>query len=164
MAGEIADGVTLYNPGGDNMRPAGLFTLQGQEPTKISSAGAGDTIALGRLEDVATGDTLSVEKGTVAHLAPLEMPTPVYGLCVEAADRKDEVKLSTSLSKIIDEDPSLVLEHNQHTNEMVLWGHGEIHLRVALERLAGKYGIKDLSTGEQTSGDLPDLLRKVGGG
>ncbi|MGI9481895.1 MAG: elongation factor G [Hyphomicrobiales bacterium] len=142
MAGEIADGATLYNPAGDNMRPAGLFKLQGQEPTKVTSAVAGETLALGRLEDASTGDTLSVEKGAVAPLAPLELPSPVYGLCVEATDRKDEVKLSTSLNKIIDEDPSLVLEHNQHTNEMVLWGHGEIHLRVTLERLAGKYGIQ----------------------
>ncbi|MGI9371821.1 MAG: elongation factor G [Hyphomicrobiales bacterium] len=142
LSGEIADGVTLYNANGDGMRPAGLFTLMGQEPNKISSARVGDTIALGRLEEAATGDTLYVEKDGGAQLATLHLPAPVFGQCVEATDRKDEVKLSTSLHKLIDEDPSLTLEHNQHTNEMVLWGHGEIHLRVALERLAGKYGVK----------------------
>ena len=113
----------------------------GQETEKIYSAKAGDTIALGRMEEAETGDTLSVDKANAAQIAPLNLPAPVYGLCIEASDRKDEVKLTTSLHKLIEEDPSLSLEHNQHTNEMVLWGQGEIHLRVALERLAGKYGI-----------------------
>jgi elongation factor G len=141
VSGEIADGVTLFSPSGEGMRPAGLFALMGQEPAKISSARTGDTVALGRLEGAATGDTLTVDKSTARQIAPLVLPAPVYGLCIEASDRKDEVKLTTSLHKLMEEDPSLTLEHNQHTNEMVLWGQGEIHLRVALERLAGKYGI-----------------------
>ena len=56
-------------------------------------------------------------------------------------DRKDEVKLTSSIAKLIEEDPSLSLEHNANTHEMVLWGQGEVHLRVALERLQGKFGV-----------------------
>ena len=56
-------------------------------------------------------------------------------------DRKDEVKLTSSIAKLIEEDPSLSLEHNANTHEMVLWGQGEMHLRVALERLQGKFGV-----------------------
>ena len=57
----------------------------------------------------------------------------VYGLAVSAKERKDEVKLGTSLAKIVEEDPSIRIDNNQDTNEMVLWGQGEMHLRVALE-------------------------------
>ena len=70
------------------------------------------------------------------------MPSePVYGFAISVADRKDEVKLTGAIAKLVEEDPSLSLEHNQETHEMVLWGQGEMHLRVALERLPGKFGV-----------------------
>ena len=68
-------------------------------------------------------------------------PRPVYGIAIELKDRKDEVKLSAALAKLIDEDPSLILEHSKDTHQVVLWGQGEMHLRVALERLKRKYAI-----------------------
>ncbi len=65
----------------------------------------------------------------------------MYGLAIAVADRKDEVKLTSAVAKLTEEDPSLALVHNQDTHEMVLWGQGEMHLRVALERLASKFGV-----------------------
>ncbi len=141
LSGDLSDGATLYDGAGNSARVSGIFQVMGQEPSKIGSATAGDTIGLGRLDEAATGQTLSSEKGEATQVAPLKISPPVYGLAIMAADRKDEVKLTTSLQKVLEEDPSLILEHNAETHEMVLWGQGEMHLRVGLERLEGKYGI-----------------------
>ena len=70
---------------------------------------------------------------------------PVFGLAIAAKEKKDEVKLTAAIAKIIEEDPSISLTHSQDMGEMVLWGQGEMHLRVALEKLVRKYGI-DAST------------------
>jgi len=141
LSGEIADGAVLYGAKGEDERVAGVFTLMGQEPRKQDKAAAGDTVALGRLESVATGETLSSEKGTPKQLVGIKLLEPVYGMALSARERKDEVKLTGALAKIMEEDPSILLEHNQTSHEMVVWGQGEMHLRVALERLTGKYGI-----------------------
>ena len=141
LAGEIVDGAVLYGAKGKDERVAGVFTLMGQEPRKQNKAAAGDTMALGRLENVATGETLSSEKGTAEQLVTIELPEPVYCMALAARERKDEVKLTGALAKIMEEDPSIAIEHNQTSHEMIVWGQGEMHLRVALERLTGKYGI-----------------------
>lgn len=141
LKGEIADGATLYGRAGKDGRVGGLFTLMGQETRKRDKALAGDTVALGRLEDVATGETLTDTKGAAPQLHPVVPMAPVYGLALDVNDRKDEVKLTTALARIVEEDPSLVVEQNTDTQELVLWGQGEMHLRVALERLAEKYGV-----------------------
>lgn len=142
LQGSLGDSATLHGTSGEGERVAGLFSLKGAEPTKLDGATAGDTVALGRLDGVVTGETLYGDKGPGGQLVELDMPPPVYGKAIIAKQRKDEVKLTGALAKIIEEDPSLTLEHNQDSNEMVLWGQGEMHLRVALERLTGKYGIE----------------------
>ena len=76
---------------------------------------------------------------------PTETLSPVYGLAITATNRKDEVKISAAIAKLRDEDPSLILEQHADLHQMVLRGQGEIHLKVAVERLSSKYGL-DLST------------------
>jgi elongation factor G len=141
MSGEIGDGATLYGRSDHDGRAAGVFTLRGAEPKKVASGKAGDTVALGRLEDFVTGETISTDKG-VQQIISAEPPRPVFGMAIAVSDRKDEVKLTSSVAKLIEEDPSISLVHDPDTREMVLWGQGEMHLRVALERLAGKFGVK----------------------
>jgi elongation factor G len=141
LSGEIADGATFYGGKGQDGRTAGLFTLMGVNPVKIAKAQSGDTVALGRLENFATGETISTTKGTTPQLVSISATPGVFGLAISVSDRKDEVKLTSSITKLIEEDPSLALEHNHDTHEMVLWGQGEMHLRVALERLEGKFGV-----------------------
>lgn len=140
LRGEVADGATVYGPHGEE-RIAGVFSMRGQEPAKRGAASAGETVALGRLESAVTGDMLTTEKGSVLDSVAPEPPTPVYGLAISAKERKDEVKLTTALGKINDEDPSLSLVHNNEVGQMELWGQGEMHLRVALERLERKFGV-----------------------
>jgi elongation factor G len=142
LSGTMADGQVLYGGRGQEGRVAGVFQLMGTEPKKIAAAKAGDTVALGRLEQMATGETISSAKGTTKQAFKLEVNPPVYGLAISVPDRKDEVKLTAAVAKLMEEDPSLSLVHNQDTHEMVLWGQGEMHLRVALERLAGKFGVR----------------------
>ncbi len=144
LAGNFADGTTVQG-GADDERISGIFTLMGQEPTKRGEAKAGDTVAFGRLDSVKTGDTLVAEKAKPAKLETLPPSQPVFGLAIAAKEKKDEVKLTAAIAKIIEEDPSISLTHSQDMGEMVLWGQGEMHLRVALEKLTSKYGI-DAST------------------
>jgi elongation factor G len=144
LTGAFADGLTVHG-GGDDERISGVFSVMGQEPVKRGEAKPGDTVAFGRLDSVKTGDTLVAEKGKAAKIATASTTAPVFGLAIAAKEKKDEVKLTAAIAKIIEEDPSISLTHSQDMGEMVLWGQGEMHLRVALEKLVRKYGI-DAST------------------
>ncbi|MCE2481488.1 MAG: elongation factor G [Alphaproteobacteria bacterium] len=134
--GQLAEGVLL-----NGIRPSGLFEMTGQQSRKRPNASMGDIVALGRMDGIAIGDTLS------SGAAPEPLPKaavlePVYGQAIAAVNRNDEVKLSGALSKLIEEDPSYLVEHNQDTHEMVLHGQGEIHLRVAVARLHNRSAVE----------------------
>jgi elongation factor G len=141
LGGTLKDGAVLHARDGRDARVAGVFALKGDAQTKLSEAKAGDTVALGRLEAMATGDTLSTAK-SVSPRIEIEQLVPVYSLAIETTDRKDEVKLTSAIHKLQEEDPSLHFEQNAELQEMSLAGQGEIHLKVAAEKLASKYGLK----------------------
>ncbi len=141
LTGEFGEGTTVVGDGTDE-RIAGVFSLMGQEAKKRGTAKAGDTVAFGRLEKVKTGEVLTAEKSGITQIARAALPNPVYGVGIELKERKDEVKLTTALARLMEEDPTLRLDHSKDTHQMVLWGQGEMHLRVTLERLQRKYGIE----------------------
>lgn len=122
-------------------RISGIFKMAGHSTEKISKASAGEVVAMGRLEGVNTGDTVSTNSD-VAELRRAETHQPVFGTALTAADRNDEVKLSGAMHKLLEEDPSLLFEHEDNTNQWLLRGQGEMHLRVAVERLENKYSLK----------------------
>ena len=137
-AGTIEDG-TVVN---DGQRIGGMYRMQGQQQTKIDKAHASDIVGLGRLEAIGTGDTVFPAEGPQVEPMPRAAPLPsVYAYSVRATRREDEVKISGAMSRLAQEDPSLRFEPNPDTQESVLWGQGEMHLKVALDRLAGKYGL-----------------------
>jgi elongation factor G len=141
LSGQVGDGTTLNSPTEEAGRVSGVLKLVGQVSEKRGPASAGETVAFGKLDHARTGETLSAGKQThkaVAEVAPLP---PVLAIAISAKDRKDDVKLGVALNKLLDEDPSLVVHHNPETHEVVVWGQGEMHLRVATERLADRYGI-----------------------
>ncbi|HEY7549538.1 MAG TPA: elongation factor G [Hyphomicrobiaceae bacterium] len=140
LAGEFGEGTVVHGPRAEE-RAAAAFSLMGQEARKRGLAKAGETVALGRLEKTLSSETLSADKAGCTQVAAPEPPQPVYGIAIGVKDRKDEVKLTSALSKLMEEDPSLRLDHAKDTHQMVLWGQGEMHLRVALERLKRKYGV-----------------------
>jgi elongation factor G len=141
LSGQLGDGVTLNSPNGEAGRVSGVFRLMGSSTEKRGPAAAGETVAFGKLDGARTGDTLS--SGKQAHAAVGEMkPYPgVLAIAISAKERKDDVKLGLALTKLVEEDPSLAVSHNPETHEVVVWGQGEMHLRVATERLADRFGI-----------------------
>ncbi|GAB2183887.1 elongation factor G [Roseibium sp. LAB1] len=141
LEGVVSDGDTLFLNGDREIKVSGLFSVFGQQANKIATAGKGDLVALGRLDDVQTGDLLSFENGAIENQQVPERRNPVLATAIAATQRKDEVRLSTALAKLVEEDRSLIVSQNQTTAETLLAGQGEMHLRVAQERLAGKYGL-----------------------
>jgi len=146
LTGTVGDGTVLYRHDGSDDRVSGLFHVMGQQATKRDKAMTGETVALGKVENARTGDTLTTVKGGGEQLVTLDLPEPVLATAVAPTEHKDEVKLSSALHKIVEEDPSLRVDHNQDTGETLLSGQGEMHFRVALERLTGKYGIEVATT------------------
>jgi elongation factor G len=141
MRGSLKDGAALYRNDGGDARIGGMFALKGFDQSKLGEAKAGDTVALGRLEGVQTGETLASAKIALPKVAIEELPV-VYGFAIETTDRKDEVKLTAAIHKLQEEDRSLHFEQNAELQQMALAGQGEIHLKVAVEKLASKYGLK----------------------
>ena len=138
LSGQIADGAELWLSDGTAAKVSGLYRLLGKEQIKVASAKMGETIALGKLDAVRTGDTLTSAKGGMPALVSLERPQPVFSIALRPKERKDEVKLSAAMQRMGEEDPSLSFRHDQESAETVLSGHGEMHLRVIIERLEGR--------------------------
>ncbi|WP_199247417.1 elongation factor G [[Phormidium] sp. ETS-05] len=136
--GQITDGMSL-----NGVRVGGIYRMLGQQTQTLQVANTGEIVALGRMESIKTGDTLSQTntKQTVSELPKAEILPPVYALAVMAEKRNDEVKLSAAMTKLLDEDPSLAWLQDPDTNEVILWGQGEIHLKVAIDRLRRKYNL-----------------------
>jgi elongation factor G len=139
LAGQAGDGTTLTTSGGNAGRVSGVFKLMGQHFEKRGQANVGETVALGKLESAKTGDTLSSGKQPAAALAQVKLYPAVLAIAVHAKERKDDVKLGPAFNKLTEEDPSLSVVHNAESHEVVIWGQGEMHLRVAAERLADRF-------------------------
>lgn len=130
--GTVKDGATL-----GSARIGGIHRFQNGEAQKVPQAEAGEVVALGRMEGVRTGDTLGGDR-----LPFPEPPPPVYSLAISLEDRKDEVRLSAALQRLVEEDPSLSVRQDAEMGQTVLSGQGDMHLRTAIERLASVSGIK----------------------
>jgi elongation factor G len=120
---------------------SGILAVNGTFETKRATAEAGEVVSLGKLETVKTGDTLSNGKSAPPALVRVEPSPPVLAMAIAAADRKDDVKLGQALMRLNEEDPSLTMIQNPRTHDAVLWGQGEMHLRVTLERLRDRFGV-----------------------
>jgi elongation factor G len=141
LSGQAADGTTFITGEGEVGRVAGVFKLLGQSTEKRGPAALGETVALARLEKARTGETLTAGKQAHAALAKIEPYPPVLAIAISAKERKDDVKLGLAINKLAEEDPSITIVHNAETHEVVLWGQGEMHLRVVTERLADRFGV-----------------------
>ncbi len=116
----------------------------GAATSKTTEAKPGDVVALGRLDHAQTGDTIVADARSGAadlQKTRAEAPDPVHALALNVKDRKDEMRLAAAMTKLIEEDPSLVFVHDQELSQIKLFGQGEMHLRVALERLASRFNV-----------------------
>ncbi|MBM3565599.1 MAG: elongation factor G [Alphaproteobacteria bacterium] len=129
FAGEIAEGATV---GG--VRVGGILRMNAGKQEKTARAKTGEVAGLARTEGLATGQTLSAAgiKGVPNWPATL---APLFALAIHSEKREDDVKLTGALSRLVEEDPSLSFGANPDTGEFLLWGQGEMHLQIALERL-----------------------------
>jgi elongation factor G len=141
LAGQAGDGTTLVSGDEEAGRVAGTFRLLGQVSEKRGPATLGEAVAFAKLDKAKTGDTLSAGKQPHPPIAKIEPHPPVLAIAISAKERKDDVKLGQALNKLAEEDPSIVIVHNPEMHEVVLWGQGEMHLRVATERLSDRYGV-----------------------
>jgi elongation factor G len=141
LAGQAGDGTTFLSDDDEAGRVAGVFKLVGQSSEKRGPAAVGETVAFAKLDKAKTGDTLSSGKQAHPALARIEPHPPVLAIAISAKERKDDVKLGQALHKLAEEDPSVTIVHNAETHEVVLWGQGEMHLRVTTERLSDRYGV-----------------------
>jgi elongation factor G len=133
--GQIAEGNTL-----NGVRVAGVVRITGAQHEKAPSAGLGEVVGFTRMDEITTGSVLT-PSGKSDPLPQAERPQPVFGLAIHAEKRGDDVKLSGAIAKLIDEDPALELEQNQDTREMVLWGQGDVHLQIAIDRLRNRQNL-----------------------
>lgn len=124
---------------GDGRRPfkvGHLFMLQGRELKEVAKAVPGDLCAIAKVEDLHYDAVLhDAAEDAHIHLKPLEFPVPVHGLAIAPKRRGDEQRLHDILQKLVSEDPCLKVEHVATTNETVVYGLGELHLRTLLDRL-----------------------------
>ena len=145
LNGQVGDSTTFVTPEREAGRVAGVFKLLGQNTEKRGPAQVGETVALGKLDHANTGDTLTAGKQAHPALPKVAPYPPVLAIAVSAKERKDDVKLGQALHKLLEEDPSISVVHNPEAHEVVLWGQGEMHLRVATERLNDRFGVPIVS-------------------
>ncbi|MEU6385228.1 elongation factor G-like protein EF-G2 [Streptomyces bauhiniae] len=113
----------------------------GRQQRPVEQAVAGDLVCVAKLGRAETGDTLSAKDDPLL-MRPWRMPDPLLPLAIEAHSKPDEDKLSLGLARLVAEDPTMRLEQNQDTHQVVLWCLGEAHADVALERLRSRYGVQ----------------------
>lgn len=120
------------------MRVGGILAFPGNDAQKLPQAMAGEVVALGRLDGAVPGTVFGDAQGSLAFPAA---PPPVYALAISVPDHKDDVRLSTALAKLLEEDPALCLTRDAETGDTLLAGQGETHLARALERLTKGWGL-----------------------
>ncbi|MGW0947564.1 elongation factor G-like protein EF-G2 [Streptomyces sp. NPDC002623] len=113
----------------------------GKQQRTLTHCIAGDLACVAKLGRAETGDTLSAKDDPLL-MEPWQMPDPLLPLAIQAHSKADEDKLSQGLGRLVAEDPTMRLEQNQHTHQVVLWCLGEAHSDVALERLRSRYGVQ----------------------
>ncbi len=141
LSGRVRPDDHLVNPRtGTDERLHGLFTLRGKEHLEVTEVLAGDIAAVAKLSATATGDTLA-PKGTPVTVPVVDATDPVHWVAVAATDAADEDKLATALHRLVEDDSTLVVRRDDEVHQTQLGGQGDLHVAVALERLARRYGV-----------------------
>ncbi len=145
LSGSLSSDSPIYNVNKDEEERISAFkVMTGKEGKDVKEVVVGDIIAIPKLHSTAVADTLGV-KGCKFTAKPIQFPKPVYSLAVIPQSRGDEDKLSSSLHKLLEEDPTLAFEKNVETGDNVLSGMGDVHLGIVLSRIKERYGV-DLET------------------
>jgi elongation factor G len=142
FSGTLSPDSTVFNANkGAKERFGQLLRIKGKSQEPIESAGPGDIVAVAKLKETVTQDTLCSEKDPVVFPA-IEIPPAIYSLAVEPKSKGDEEKIFSSLSRLMEEDLTLKLQRNDETREMILSGMGEIHIEAVVDKLRRKFGVE----------------------
>jgi elongation factor G len=140
---KLEDGAEFVLPSGDPCRAGGLFAVQGPSLKKIAAATPGDICAIGKVEQAQAGQILSLTRQAQPGAAATHrVRRPLFAVALAAKARKDDVRLSGALTKLVEEDTGLSLTHDAESRQVLLAGQGEGHLRLALERLQRRFGVE----------------------
>ena len=140
MSGKLSSNCEVVNSATGNTEKIGkLYTLCGKKQTEVSCAYAGDIVVASKIS-ANTGNTLS-DVSRIVEFAPMEFPNTCYSMAVKAKAQGDEAKISTSIQRLTEEDPTLTYIQDENTKEQILSGLGEQHLEVAAAKLSGKFGV-----------------------
>ena len=141
-SGTLNSDSSIYNPNKDAMERIGqIFELEGKKQHPIEAAVAGDIVAVPKLKVTTTGDTLCDGAHPILYESPLPLK-PVISFALQAKSKSDEDKIHTALHRLIEEDPTLQIQRDEDTRELILSGMGQVHLEVAVERLKRKFGVE----------------------
>jgi elongation factor G len=140
LGGRIGEGSDLKTKSGDTARLGALFRVQGEKTQKVGEAREGDVVAVAKIDTVKSGEWLG--SGAIPPAIDVQYPARNCAFAIEPADRKDDVKLSGALHRILEEDPSLSLEQDDSSHEMRLRGINDEHLNTVLARLKRRYGVE----------------------
>ena len=140
LGGRIGEGADLKAGDGSHVRLGTLFTVQGDKTQKVGQAGNGDILAVAKIDSIKPGQWLGV--GKLPPDIDVEYPPRNCTMAIEPADRKDDVKLSGALQRLLEEDAGLIVEHDEASHEILLKGVNEEHLRTVLARLKRRYGVE----------------------
>ena len=131
---------------GDGRKPfkvGHLFKVQGGKHEEVDAGIPGDICAVAKVEDIHYDAILHDSHAEDNfHFKPLDFPKPMYGLAIQPKTRGQEQKLAQSISRLTEEDPCFVVEHNQELNETIIRGLGELHMRVMLQRITSRYHVE----------------------
>ncbi|MDY6037522.1 MAG: elongation factor G [Eubacterium sp.] len=141
VTGKMNSGTEVYNERiGKTERLGKLFFLRGKEQLELNYAEAGDIVAVAKLQNTQSGDTLC-DKTDIIRYLPLDFPSPTFYIAIEAADKNDEEKMGIGLAKLREEDPSFVIERNTETHQTLLGGQGDIQLGIIQAKLKDRFGV-----------------------
>ena len=140
IGGRIGEGTDLKTRSGETARLGALFRVQGEKTQKVGEAKDGDIVAVAKIDSIKSGEWLS--GGTVPPPLDGQYPALNCAFAIEPADRKDDVKLSGALHRLLEEDPALILEQDDASHEMRLRGVNDEHLKTVLARLKRRYGVE----------------------
>lgn len=141
ISGTLKAGQEIYNARAEKAEKLGaMFFMRGKTQEDAPAVEAGDIVAIAKLQFTKTGDTLC-EKSNIIKFPPVKFPAPSLYLAVEPAKKGDDEKVGTGLHKLMEEDPSFVLERNVETHQTLLGGQGEIQLNIITSKLKDKFGV-----------------------
>jgi len=140
-SGTVKSDSTVYNPNKESNERIGQILLpEGKKNKPVEAAVAGDIVAVAKLKETTTGDTLCDSGKPIVYENPVTLK-PVISFALEPKSKGDEEKIFSGLQRIMEEDPALQVQRDEETKEMILSGMGQVHVEVAVEKLSRKFGV-----------------------